>query len=123
MASTITGIAQVALTVRDVAAATAFYRDVLGLTHLFEAPGMSFFDAGGVRVMLGTQGGEPGARGTLVYFRVDDVERMHAELASRVKFEEPPHVLTRTPKGELWLAFCLDPDGNPIGLMSERASA
>jgi catechol 2,3-dioxygenase-like lactoylglutathione lyase family enzyme len=36
----IQGIAQIALSVRDIAAATAFYRDALGLKHLFDAPGM-----------------------------------------------------------------------------------
>ena len=117
----IDGIAQIALSVRDLPRATAFYRDTLGLRLLFEVPGMSFFDAGGVRVMLGVQGGDPGAKGTLVYFKVADMAATHAALQQRgVHFEQPPHVVGRTPTHEISLAFCNDPDGNLIGLMSER---
>jgi len=117
----IDGIAQIALSVRDLARATAFYRDALGLKLLFEVPGMSFFDAGGVRIMLGTQGGEPGAKGTLVYFKVADMASAHAALAQRnVPFQEQPHVVGRTPTHEVSLAFCTDPDGNLLGLMSEQ---
>ena len=119
--SSINGIAQIALSVTDLERAVAFYRDMLGIPHLFDAPGMSFFDAGGVRLMLGTQGGEPGAKGTLVYFRSDDLEAAHADLASRgVRFEQPPHVVGRTPDREVSIAFVTDPDGNLLGLMGER---
>jgi methylmalonyl-CoA/ethylmalonyl-CoA epimerase len=118
----IQGIAQIALSVRDIAAATAFYRDALGLKHLFDAPGMSFFDVGGVRLMLSAQGGEPGGKGTLVYLKVADLAAAHAAMTSRnVHFEQLPHVVGRTPASEVSLAFCNDPDGNLIGLMSERA--
>ena len=117
----ISGIAQIALSVRDIAGATAFYRDTLGLAHLFDAPGMSFFDVGGVRLMLSAQGGEPGNRATLVYLKVDDLVAAHARLAARgVRIEQPPHVVGRSPTGEIWLAFCADPDGNLLGLMSEK---
>src|SRR5438309_2234751 len=120
----VTGIAQIALSVRDLPRATAFYRDALGLQHLFDAPGMSFFDAAGVRLMLSAQGGEPGGRSTLVYLKVADASAAHAQLAARdVHFEQPPHVVGRTPGSEVWLAFCTDPDGNLLGLMSEQPLA
>ena len=46
-------IGQIAMTVGDLPRAIAFYRDVLGLRFLFEAPpAMAFFDCGGVRLML-----------------------------------------------------------------------
>ena len=41
----ISGVAQVAVPVADLARAHAFYRDVLGLTSLFEAPGMAFLSS------------------------------------------------------------------------------
>jgi catechol 2,3-dioxygenase-like lactoylglutathione lyase family enzyme len=117
----INGIAQIALSVRDLPGAIKFYRDALGLKHLFDAAGMSFFDVAGVRLMLSAQGGEPGTRSTIVYLKVDDANTAHAQLAARdVRFEQPPHVIGRTPTSEVWLAFCLDPDGNLLGLMSER---
>ena len=118
----VTGIAQIALSVRDLARANMFYRDALGLKHLFEAPNMSFFDIGGLRLMLSAQGGEPGGRGTLVYLKVADVVTAHAALTAKdVRFEQPPHVIGRSPTAEIWLAWCVDPDGNLIGLMSEKA--
>ena len=119
--SEIQGLAQVALSVRDLARGTTFYRDTLGLKYLFDAPGMSFFDVGGVRLMLSAQGGEPAGKGTLVYFKVADAAVAHAELsAKQVRFEQPPHVISRTPEREVSLAWCSDPDGNLLGLMSER---
>jgi methylmalonyl-CoA/ethylmalonyl-CoA epimerase len=120
----IQGVAQIALSVRDIANATAFYRDSLGLAHLFDAPGMSFFDVGGVRLMLSAQGGEPGGKGTIVYLKVADLAATHAALTARnVHFEQPPHIIGRTPDREISLAFCNDPDGNLIGLMSEQPLA
>jgi len=120
----IQGVAQIALSVGDLARATGFYRDALGLKHLFDAPGMSFFDLGGVRLMLSAGGGEPGGRGTIVYLKVADLDAAHTMLLARsVPFEQAPHVVGRTPDREVSLAFCNDPDGNLIGLMSERALA
>ncbi len=46
-------LGQVALTVRDVAAAKRFYVEVLGLRPLFDAgPKLSFLGVGAVRLML-----------------------------------------------------------------------
>jgi len=122
--SLVSGVAQVALTVGDLARASAFYGDALGLKPLFSAPGMSFFDAGGVRVMLSGHGKPSGDRNTLVYFKVDDLDIAHRKLLdSGVHFEQAPHAVGRTPTSEVLLAFCTDPDGNLIGLMGERPLA
>ncbi|HEX3124177.1 MAG TPA: VOC family protein [Rhodanobacteraceae bacterium] len=119
--SLINGIAQIALSVTELPRATAFYRDMLGLKLLFDAPSMSFFDIGGARLMLSAQGGPPGGRGTILYFKVDDIGKAHADLSGRgVQFEQAPHVVGRTPTSEVMLAFCTDPDGNLLGLMSDR---
>jgi methylmalonyl-CoA/ethylmalonyl-CoA epimerase len=122
--SEITGIAQIALSVRDLARATVFYRDGLGLRHTFDVPNLSFFDIGGVRLMLSSDGGEPGGTATLVYLKVADLAAAHAAMTARgVPFKEAPHVVGRTPVAEVSLAFVTDPDGNLIGLMSERPIA
>ncbi len=122
--SLINGIAQIALSVTQLPRATAFYRDTLGLKLLFDAPSMSFFDIGGARLMLSVQGGPPGGRGTILYFKVNDIEQAHADLSGKgVPFEQPPHVVGRTPTSEVMLAFCTDPDGNLLGLMSDRPLA
>jgi len=119
--SLINGIAQIALSVTELPRATAFYRDTLGLKLLFEVPGMSFFDIDGVRLMLSAHGGKPGGRDTVFYFKVADAEQAHTDLSGNgVHFEQPPHVIGRTPTSEVVLAFCTDPDGNLLGLMSDR---
>jgi methylmalonyl-CoA/ethylmalonyl-CoA epimerase len=118
----IRGVRQIALTVADVARAKAFYRDTLGVQHLFDAPpGMTFFDVGGVRLLLGRaeDGGSTGAS-TIVYLDVPDIAAAHARLAERgVAFEQPPHHIADLGDRDLWLAFFRDSEQNLLGLMSE----
>lgn len=45
-------IAQIAIVVQDVEAATRYYRDILGFKFVFEFPGLAFFQCGEVRLML-----------------------------------------------------------------------
>lgn len=119
---TLSEIGQIALTVSDVAKATEFYRDVLGLKFLFSAgPNLAFLAAGPVRIMLSTaQGqGEPGKNSTL-YFKVADLPAAHAAVVARgAKNKRAPQLTAKMPDHELWMAFVRDPDGNLVGLMSE----
>ena len=117
-------IGQVLVPVSDVARATAFYRDQLGMRFLFEYPGMAFFDAGGVRLYL-AQPEEPGFRGVAtIYYRVADLGDAVATLQSRgVEFTTAPHLVHRDGTIQLWMAFTKDPDGNNVGLMTERPDA
>jgi catechol 2,3-dioxygenase-like lactoylglutathione lyase family enzyme len=116
-------IGQIAITVSDVPRATAFYRDVIGLRHLFDAgPQLAFLAAGPVRVMLSTpQGhGTPGANSVL-YFKVGNVEAAHAAMLARGATDErAPQLTAKMPDHELWIGFVRDPDGNLVGLMEER---
>jgi len=116
-------IGQIAITVRDVAQATGFYRDVLGLTFLFGAgPNLAFLAAGKVRIMLTTpQGhGEAGKNSTL-YFKVTDLPVVHAAIVARGALNErAPQLTAKMPDHELWMAFVRDPDGNLVGLMEEK---
>lgn len=114
-------IGQIAVTVRDVPRAVTFYQDVLGLPFLFEAPGMAFFQAGEVRLMLGLPEGTNGAQySSIVYFRVEDIRGSTRELESRgVTFTHEPRLVHRGTTADLWLAFFHDPDGNALALMSE----
>ena len=50
---TLSKLAQIALSTRDLSKAVTFYRDVLGLPLKFEVSGMAFFDAGGTSLMIG----------------------------------------------------------------------
>jgi methylmalonyl-CoA/ethylmalonyl-CoA epimerase len=115
-------IGQIAMPVREVGRAIAFYRDVLGMRFLFQAPpGLGFFDCAGVRLMLdGPAGAKAGAHGTVLYYKVPDIREAFATLTGRgVAFEGQPHLIAKMPDHELWMAFFRDPDRNLLALMSE----
>jgi catechol 2,3-dioxygenase-like lactoylglutathione lyase family enzyme len=120
----ISAIGQIALTVSDVAQATAFYRDTLGLKFLFAAgPNLAFLAAGGVRLMLTTpQGHGEVGKNSVLYFKVEgDIAAAHAALVARgAKNERAPQLAAKMPDHELWIGFVRDPDGNLVGLMEER---
>lgn len=116
-------LGQIGLTVSDVARATHFYRDVLGLRFLFSpGPNLAFLAAGSVRIMLTTpQGhGEPG-KNSVLYYKVQDVVAVHAAVVARgAQNERPPQLTAKMPTYELWIGFVRDPDGNLVGLMEEK---
>jgi methylmalonyl-CoA/ethylmalonyl-CoA epimerase len=114
-------IGQLAITVRDLKLATAFYRDTLGMKLLFEVPNMSFFDCGGVRLMLSTaEKPEFDHPASILYFRVPDIQAAYETLVARgVRFEGKPHLVARMPDHELWLTFLRDLDNNLFALMDE----
>jgi methylmalonyl-CoA/ethylmalonyl-CoA epimerase len=117
-------VGQVAVVVRDVERAVAFYRDTLGLKLLFQAPpGLAFFECGGVRLMLSlAEGTEAGT--SIIYYAVDDIQRAHGVLAARgVRFVGQPHIVARMPDHDLWLAEFLDSEDNALALMCEKCRA
>jgi len=116
-------IGQIAITVGDVAKATAFYRDVLGLKFLFGVgPNLAFFSAGSVRIMLSMpQGAGTVGKNSILYFKVTDIVAAHAAMVARgAKSESAPGLVARMPDHELWLAGLSDPEGNIIELMEEK---
>ena len=119
-------IGQIAIVVQDVARATRFYRDVLGLRLLFEAPpGLAFFDCGGLRLMLSPPEGRdvPGAS-SILYYDVPDIQASYATLEARgVAFEGAPHVVAALATHDLWMAFLRDSEGNLLALTSEVSNA
>jgi methylmalonyl-CoA/ethylmalonyl-CoA epimerase len=121
---TLSTIGQISMNAHDVARATDFYRDALGLKFLFTAGTMSFFDCGGTRLMLGLpSGAEYDHPGSILYFKVDDIAAAHEALTARgVTFKAAPHLVARMPDHELWLAFFGDTEGNTLALMAEVRS-
>jgi predicted enzyme related to lactoylglutathione lyase len=116
-------IGQIAITVGDVAQATAFYLDVLGLKFLFPAgPNLAFLAAGSVRIMLTTpQGHGEAGKNSILYFKVSDIAAAHAAIIARgATNERAPQLTAKMPDHELWMGFVRDPDGNLVGLMEER---
>jgi len=114
-------IGQIAVNVKDLDRATAFYRDVLGMRPLFQAPKLAFFDCGGIRLMLSLpEKPEFDHPGSILYYKVDDIKAAHTALRGRgVPFEGEPHVVAQLPAHDLWMAFCRDSEGNLLALMSE----
>ena len=121
MATPIHNIGQFAVRSRDLPAAVAFYRDVLGLDFLFEAGTLAFLMCGDVRLMLGVpENDEVDHESSTLYFRVPDIQAAYTELSERgVSFVDEPHLIAKMPDHELWMVFFRDPDGNLMGLMSE----
>lgn len=116
----VSSIGQIAITVTDVARATGFYRDVLGLHFLFDAGNMSFFDCGGVRLMLAPRESPAAVSNSIVYYKTDDIHGASELLRAReVPFESEPRMIARMPDHELWMAFFRDSEGNLAALMSE----
>lgn len=119
-------IGQVAITVSDVAKATEFYRDVLGLSFLFSpTANLAFLAVGGTRIMLSTpQGAGEVGKNSILYYKVQDIEAFHATLLERGAVEERvPQLAVPMPDHDLWIGFVKDPDGNLVGLMEEKAKA
>jgi len=119
-------VGQIHITVTDVERSVAFYRDVLGLEHLFTVPGqpMAFLDAGGVRLYLGRTEDERFSSRPTIYYRVADLDQSWADITARgAKEISGPHLVHRDGATELWMAFVADPDEIPVGLMQERAAS
>jgi catechol 2,3-dioxygenase-like lactoylglutathione lyase family enzyme len=119
-------IGQISRSVSDIDAAVAWYRDILGLTHLFTTGALAFFDCGGTRLFL-EQGNVK--HESVLYFRVEDIHAAHEEIAERgANSLSVPHIIHRHANGmEEWMAFFADPDaplvvdphGRLIALMAQ----
>ena len=121
-------IRQIAVPVRDVKDAARFYRDTLGLRHLFDAPpALSFFDCGGVQLMLAgpeAQGKDGDQQHPVLFYDVSDIRKEHAKIkSSGATSMEEPHVIARMNGREIWIASVSDGQGNVVGLMSDVAEA
>ena len=114
-------ISQIALSVGDLDAAVAFYRDTLGIPLIARAtPALAFFDGDGVRLMLTANAGA-GSPGSALYFKVPDIDLRYAELKGRgVEFDGEPQVIHAADDYELRMAFFRDPAGNQLAIMAEQ---
>jgi methylmalonyl-CoA/ethylmalonyl-CoA epimerase len=121
-------IRQIAIPVKEISEATRFYRDVLGMKHLFDAPpALSFFDCGGVQLMLSgpeAQGKEGKEQHPILYYDVTDIKAIHSRLKTAgAETIQEPHLIAKMNGREIWIAFVSDGQGNSVGLMSDVAAA
>ena len=118
-------ILQVAQHADDLQRARAFYQRLLDAepTGFFDPPGLLFFQAGAVRLLL-----EQGATSVLIYLKVDDVRATVESLRTDgVEIVAEPRVIfshtddSLGPAGmEEWMAFLKDSEGNTVGLISHH---
>lgn len=112
-------IGQVSLLARDAARVERFYRDTLGLPHLFTFGDLAFFDAAGVRIYIHAKPENEWRPSSVLYFQVDDIEGAVRSLEGRgVVFTSAPHMIHRHADTgvEEWLAFFEDSEGNLLAL-------
>ncbi|HEY2932739.1 MAG TPA: VOC family protein [Acidobacteriota bacterium] len=116
-------IGQIAVNAHDLDRAVAFYRDKLGVKHLFTVPKMAFFNCSGINLMLALpEKPEFDHPSSVIYFNVDDIRKAHQTLTGRgVQFEGEPHLIARMDRYDLWMAFFRDSETNLLALMSRVA--
>ena len=118
----ITRVDFVPIPTQDVARATAFYRDTLGLVESDHTVGTPFseFDLGGTTLSVWdptTVGREFEANTNAVALHTDDVHAMREQLEGRSVAFFGPTVDT----GVCHMAFFADRDGNPLMLHGRYA--
>ena len=126
MGTSLGAIRQVNQQAADLDRAVEFYGDVLGLPLIARFGPLSFFDMGGVRLLL-EQGDEPG-KGSVLYFVVEGIHDAHRELQERgVEFVDEPHIIFTDAAGTFgeaglaeWMVFFKDTEGNMLALSSRE---
>jgi catechol 2,3-dioxygenase-like lactoylglutathione lyase family enzyme len=113
-------IGQISRSVKDIKQAETWYRETLGLPHLYTYGTLAFFDCGGVRLFLSQTQTDPGPE-SVVYLKVTDIQSAYEELKARgVDFIGAPHMIHRHADGtEEWMAFFKDPEGRALAIMSQ----
>ena len=114
-------VGQISRQVRDIPGAVVWFRDVLGLRHLFTFGNLAFFDCNGVRLYLTSAQAGAELHDSVIYFRTDDIhaeyERLHQ---AGVVFRGAPHMIHKHENGtEEWMAFFEDVDGQLLALMAQ----
>ena len=119
-------IGQVAMNAHDIERAVTFYRDKLGMKHLFSVPPkMAFFDCDGIMLMLSLpEKPEFDHPGSILYFNVEDIEQAAETLIARgVQFEEKPTFVANMGAYDLWMGFFRDSENNLLAIRSQVAHA
>lgn len=111
------GLRTLIFDVTDLAAARAFYADVLGYGPYFDEPFYVGFDVGGYELGLRPADGalQPGVGGATAYLAADDVDAMVARLTAKgATVREAPQDVG----GAIRVASVVDPFGNVLGLIA-----
>jgi methylmalonyl-CoA/ethylmalonyl-CoA epimerase len=113
-------IGQIAITVDDLARAKDFYGNTLGMKFLFDAGNLAFFQCGDVRLMISTSDKPEPRGGTILYFKVEEIEETFGLLREKnAEIVQAPHLIAKMPDHDLWMGFLKDTEGNTLGVMCE----
>ncbi len=115
-------IRQIAVSAHDIDRAVDFYRDKLGMKHLFSVPPkMAFFDCNGIMLMLSLPETEEFDHpSSVIYFGVEDIHDATKTLRERgVEFREQPTRVADMGTYDLWMSFFSDSEGNMLALRCE----
>ena len=113
-------VGQIAVRVKDLDRATAFYRDKLGLKHLHQAPSLSVLDCGGITLLLARpENAAEDHPASIIYFDVEDIQTAFKSLSDRgVSFVEKPNKVGSLGDVDVWIAIFRDSEENMMGLRS-----
>ena len=120
----LSAIEQIAVSAHDLDRAVEFYRDKLGMKHLFTVPpNLAFFDCDGIRLLLSLPATpEFDHASSIIYFKVDDILVAYATLSERgVHFVEKPIFVADMGTYDLWISSFRDSENNLLALMSHVA--
>jgi predicted enzyme related to lactoylglutathione lyase len=114
-------IGQIAIPVKNIDRAVAFYKDVLELPFLFQINGLAFFDVNGTRLMLSKpETKEVNHPSSVFYFMVDQIRSAFTALQAKgARMIDEPHLIAKMKDVETWMAFFYDSEDNTHALMSE----
>ena len=113
-------VGQIAVRVKDLDRATAFYRDKLGLKHLHQAPSLSVMDCGGIMLLLTRpENAAEDHPASIIYFDVEDIQSAFKSLSDHgVSFMEKPNKVGSLGDVDVWIAIFHDSEENMMGLRS-----
>jgi predicted enzyme related to lactoylglutathione lyase len=117
-ASSVQGIKTVLHPVSDVEQAKVVYTALLGIAPQTDSPYYVGFDVAGQHIGLLPGGGPQGLTSPVAYWHVDDIETKLAEVtAAGATIKDPANDVG----GGRVVASVIDPDGNVLGLIQDKA--
>ena len=119
--TTIQGVGQIGVPVKELTRAVTFYKDTLALPLLFNTDTMAFFECNGLRLLLSLPEKEQFAHpSSVIYFQVEDIKATYQGLMEKgVIFIDEPHVVVKMGQTETWMTFFKDTEDNIHALMNE----
>jgi len=118
-ASSVQGIKTVLHPVSDLEKAKAVYSALLGVAPQADSAYYVGYDVAGQHIGLLPGGGPQGLTSPVAYWHVDDIEAKLSDVtAAGATVKDPPNEVGG---GRVVVASFIDPDGNILGLIQDKA--